>query len=493
MFKPILSKKLPNYMFSYQTKQKTNDIVYSFISLQKPIKSLLNATRNSKAKNVLAEIRSIDEIDNFNDKFISIKGKKSNFVLNIEDDGVVKIREKNAQTGRNIRLLQIKRQEIINAKGFGKNLNSVEKFLNDFYELMDFPLLTLKRKFSSKNISTVISQLGPKGVLTGQNAVTIKEIEELFKNIHQKLDSIGSLSTRNKIKNGYKKGAEIGQHGSKQLRFPNVGVFKEDFLINSITDKRSERHLVIRILPNNNKEPKNIIINSKGVVYKSKALSRTAKYGENAEFYSPEELDNYSFKSNLLTLKDELVKYNEYLTQKIEGLIDYQTRYSTSEKGSINELSMTLLKDIKQNFDILREKMAKIKTSEIKDMARKALSISTKVSSPAITFRNLKNFPNDLQVSFPILKDKKCARINILGYKDNIRHSYIVEDDALVKCNITNPKRGYRTDAKTYYYSNEEIEKSGLETCLNVLNSKLKKIVEHISLGQGWYKSKIIE
>lgn len=493
MFKPILSKKLPNYVFSYQTKRNTDDVVYAFKSLQKPIKSLLNATKNSKAKNVLAELKSIDGIDNFNDKFISVKGNKSNFVLSIEDDDVIKIREKNAQTGKNLRLLQIKKHEIITASGFSKDLNSVETFLNNFFDLMDLQLLNLKRKFCSKNISNVVTQLGPKGILTGENAKVVNEIEQLFKSVHEKIDSIGSLSTRNKIKNGYKSGYEIGQHGSKQLRFPKAGVFSEDFIVNSITDKRSQRHLVIRVLPNDGKDAKNIIINSKGVVYKSKALSRTARFGEGAEFYSPEELANYSFKRNLLTLKDELTKYNDYLSERINGLTDFQTRYSTSEKGSINKHSMNLLNDIKQNFDILRVSIAKLKVTKYKDLARKALNISTKVSSPAITFRNLKNFPNDLQVSFPVLKNKNCARINILGHNDKIRSSYLVEGDALVKCNITNPKRGYRTDAKTYYYSNEEIENSGLNNCLIILNSRLKKIAELVTSGKGWYNDRIID
>ena len=98
------------------------------------------------------------------------------------------------------------------------------------------------------------------------------------------------------------------------------------------------------------------------------------------------------------------------------------------------------------------------------------------MSSPTLIFKNMSLTGEEIHLAFPKLHGKVCTKILVISQNGDIKNSWFIEDDKLVKFNASNQRRSKRSDTITHYYSKEEIDNSGLKEVLERLKSRLSTI-----------------
>lgn len=472
------------FNISYNVRRQANDIVSAFHAVKQPIETILNSKNKSKINKVLGEINQKTGVSELSQESISFVDGNRKITLFSQNPFSFRLSEQNIKTHKVEKDLFINNSNLVDAKGFEKNTNSVEKFLNDVCNILDFPLLKLRQMFKNDNFVNFLETFAQRAKLSKQNLETANEIISLFSKIDANIMSISNPVSRSTVKNGYHL-IKTGVRGSKQLTFTNIN--GNEYTVNVLNDHVSKTNLVIRI-SNAQNITDNIIIEPDGRVLKSKKINRKCIIGDKPEYYSQKELDAPEMKKYLLTVKDELEKYNEYIIEKINLRNTIKAKYSTGDTGVIDKQSIKLIKNLQKQYEFLRNKIHSLKDIERKNAAKNKLAIQTASGSPSILFKNAGPYEEDIHLSFPIINGKPSVKIISLSYHGNVRENFFIQDSKLVKFEAKNTSRSKRTDTEFNYYSQEEIESSKLKVYLHALEKRLSEITNIISKGAGWYR-----
>lgn len=462
--------KLPNIPYEVQ---RQSSVIISAVKAVNPDLQKLASTQEAygakKALGMLKQAASLESVENNSIKFL-LDGKKTEISLPNPFTIIFRQTDKENQCTKEV---EISQNTIQKAKGFSEKKEGIIEFLTSMFEELDFPLLQLRRKLGSKNMRPLLDRLTPKAVLNEKDATQVSEIRTLFNEIHALLDSIKNQVTKSKIKYGYENIRKDGKR-PKEFEFTNIEGSRQNFSINTVIDRNSQKYLVIRIGNDVDKQV-NYIIDSENHVLKEMNLSRVLKIGDQTIYYSQEELNFPSVSSNLSILKSELEKYKAYLQKQISRQVQFKEQYSTGEVGSFSPESLKLIEEVKELFNACKTRILKIKEKSRKDAFKEQHQIFTIVSSPSLIFKYITENNEHIALSFPVMKDKQYTKLILLRGKE-IKESLFVEGDKLIKFNAKDISRSHRHDIKTNYHSQEEIDNCGLEKYLELVKERLLSI-----------------
>lgn len=469
------------------TRTDVQDIVGAINNVKQPLQELLSIKNQSQLKKTLEEIRKTTGLNEILCDTLSIKKGDKTIIFSSKDLYSFSISEKNAKTNTIDKNLVITGRSIEEAKGFENDTQAISNFLSKICEVFDLPLLKLRQMLKSNSFINFFETFSKRPTLSTENIAVVEEIKNIFQKIYKNLESVENVPTRSHIKNGYTN-VKKGTHGTRRLEFEKIGNNKENFSLNILVDRTGKQNVVIRVTDESN-ATKNIIVEPDGKVLKFKNIGRKCDLSEGMppQYYSQKELDSIDITEHLTTLKDELENYNNYIIKRIEQYNIFNAKSRTTSIGIIDDRAKKFIKEIQSKYDVLKAAMYKLKSAELKNKAKKKLSIYSKAGSPCFIFKELTPYNEDILISFPIIKGKSSTKILILGHNNKIKKSLFVQDDKLVKFNATSIGRSKRTEHNFNYHSQAEIEESGLNKYLKIINQRLDEIIEKISKGKGWY------
>ncbi len=447
---------------SYPVLQHSQQILSALNNVAPDLQKL---SGSKKAVSAITEKTGIELIQ----KGLKIKSDNKTISLSTPDKFTLLIKIQDALS-KEIKEMQIQNSMVKLIKGFNSKKEDISGLLSNILECVDFPILKLRKFFMQENVTSLIEKLSPKAAIDTKCSELANDIKTLFEEIHAKLGSVKHPSTRQKVQYGYSS-IKQGLLKSQQIEFTQIGIPKADYMVNIVKDKKNIEHLVIKVEDN-----EYIMIRPDGTVLKDGNLNRIYNTGKPTAFYSQKELDIWAFKDKLTTLRDELLKYKEYLQNNIQERNEVKEFYSTSDIGTLDTQTLKLLKDVTKLYSACKSKILKIKDAPRKEAFKKKYRIETVMSSPTLIFKNMSLTGEEIHLAFPKLHGKVCTKILVISQNGDIKNSWFIEDDKLVKFNASNQRRSKRSDTITHYYSKEEIDNSGLKEVLERLKSRLSTI-----------------
>lgn len=313
-----------------------------------------------------------------------------------------------------------------------------------------------------------------RGKVTPEQKTVVEGIVSLFTSAHEKILGVKNMALRSKLKNGYGEVLEKGVAGSKELRFVGIGADGANVSVNML-NYQYEKNLIVKMTTKDGAE-KYFIVNPMGEVIKEPPLMlKFGKQKNNAdnvvEYYSQADLETFNMQEFLLPLYTELKKYNKYIDSGIEAMAARRVRYSTVEDiGSLLDVRPTI-DAIEKNY--LNYKKGVV-TLSVKSRHKIADQLGFDViNRPCLIMRGVGENVEDLCLSFPVFEGQKGFKIQVLGEKDIVTKTFYIMNDKLMKFEsdkILSKKHGGR---KVYYYSKEEVEKSGVREYLKIVDAKL--------------------
>lgn len=466
----------------YRQRQSASGIISAFNSVKTPIRTILDSGNKTKIKTALGEISAQTGMTDIASDSVSFVDGTRKIILSSENPYSMRLAEQN-NSGIE-RDLFISNNGSAEAKGF-ESKTAVENFIGEVCEMLDFPLLKLRRMFGNDNFVKFLETFSQRAVLSPKNMETANEIIALFAKVDKNIMSIENQVSRSTVKNGYPS-IKTGVRGSKQLTFTDLN--GRDYTVNVLANHQSQTNLVVRVADKENNTT-NIIIEPDGRVLKSKKINRKCIIGDKPEYYSQKELDAPEIREHLLTLKSELEKYDEYILERIEGRNQFKAKNTTTSAGMISKGSKKIIDDIYNKYLVMRKALLVLKDAERKNLAKSKLGVETfSGQNQAILYRNAGPYEEDIHMSFPTVNGKPSVKMLVLGYQGRVRESFFIQDGKLVKFDANNTSRSKRKDTIFNYHSQEEIDASKLNVYLEAMQKRLTDIVAEISKGAGWYR-----
>ena len=340
------------------------------------------------------------------------------------------------------------------------------------------------RTKKNKTIKTE-KQQEPHGLLNEQDIELVNDITQNFSLVHEKLKSVKNSVTRNLIKNGY---SDIlkGVAGSKVLEFKTNHPYIKTISVNFIND-HYKRNLVIKT--NEYGAPDRIIvITPENEVFKSIPTS-ILRDSENRKsrtpftFYSQEEIDSTNFKMILKLLQENLSKYLEFVDGKINNLNDFKKYHSNTQIGSVEEYR-GIINDIYENLKLF---VTRIKTAfpDVNSKARFKKINDTEVvtyqgNPTKIYLRDITPDRKTIQIKFAKAKGNDTVQILVVN-NDTIEKTYHIIDGKMVKFDAKWLGMKPHYDRNIYYYTQDEIARSGLGEILDIIQRHIKKVNDKMS------------
>lgn len=123
-------------------------------------------------------------------------------------------------------------------------------------------------------------------------------------------------------------------------------------------------------------------------------------------------------------------------------------------------------------------------TNRIKNMSesKEKFNLESKQGQPSLIFRKAAPQKEHLFISFPVINNERCTKILLLDKNDEIKKSFLIQGEKLVKFDAKNIHRSARNDTVFYYHSQSEIDNSALADYLKTIDTKLSKIMRAINL-----------
>ena len=311
-----------------------------------------------------------------------------------------------------------------------------------------------------------------KGILKKEDFAFVSELRDSYGEIFKNLHSIKNNVTRTKIKNGYGDTLAKGSAGSRALNFIGIGSDAENLSINMFS-YQAKPHLILT-----DTGGKLYIINPRGQVMKNPPLvmSRaavSAGSSNKVEYYTHEEIGSLDLPRKFALLKVELARYNEYILSKISALNARKERFSTPENVGSLTAERNLIYSIAANYNRFKQNFHSISIPRRKPLLS-ALGFETKRGNPAILMRNVGENAESLHVSFPKFDGKRGLKIQVLGENDTVSRVFYILDDKLVKFDAGGDIHARKhVDRKVHYYSQEEVESSGVKDYLKPIEERL--------------------
>lgn len=455
---------------------QTSDIMSAINSIKPKIQGLVASSQDVYGgKKALAEITKISGITPLENGAFRIKINNKTIEISLPDTFSLILRQLKGIDGEIEKEIKYSNRAITDAKGFDTEKDNIVSFIKETLAELDFPILKLRRSVVSKDFQTILDRIKPPASLNAKQISQIEEIKGLFEEIHSLIDTIKHPVAKTNIKYGYNK---IIKKGKRPQEFEFLSTLSNEGTcsVNRLTDRQHNNFLVLKINNSVNNHPIYYFINENNQVLKEMNLSRVVKIGERNTYYTQNELELPTVNIHFTEILDNLKKYKTYLKTEIEKYRAKQLQYSTTEIGTIKPDWMKLINEVEELFKACKAKMLKIKDMPRKQAFKEKYGIDTIMSSPCLIFRKINDTCENIVLSFPVMKGKKCTKIIITGQNDNIKKSLFVEEDKLVKFQATSLGRSSRNDTVKNYHSQEEIENSGLANYLQIAKTRLEAI-----------------
>ena len=168
----------------------------------------------------------------------------------------------------------------------------------------------------------------------------------------------------------------------------------------------------------------------------------------------------------------------------------YHEYFSLDKNVASTERFNEIIKDIFDQFQQYRTKIMKlIPNKKNRDKFKIANGISTERYTSSINFLNLSPAKNNLRLSFPTIPNNTATQIlEMRG--DNVEKSFYIIDNKLLKINLrTKYDRFIHYGRKMYFYDNEYVEKSNLNTYLEIIQKKLHEVNTNLNTLEAPPKS----
>jgi hypothetical protein len=323
-----------------------------------------------------------------------------------------------------------------------------------------------------------------KGVLDEFDVKNISEIKDLFELAHSSIKMIAkSCNTRNAVKNGYSK-LKKGVAGSRILEFSNIGEKGEDISINVRLDHGKTRKAIIII------DGEQYVINPKGEIEKNPSLrfireTSVRPKGEKIEYFTQKEIDGLGIKNQIYALKSELKKYIDYIMSRSKEINAIRYKKADNVSGSVLKYQGTI-DSITENFKFFKSSINKLSYNAIdKDIFRIYNKIKTFHSLNSIMFKEATPDGRSLFLIYSKFKRKPAMKIFVMDYGNKrIDKSFVIYENKLAKFTpkkVTERPKNYNHDF--HYYTQEEIDNSGLDYYLNIIEKRLEELNSNLRDG----------
>lgn len=465
------SIKAANNMASV-VSTKSRDILYALDSINPDLKQLNECGYVYGAKKVIKSLKKLTNLDCITKDGVIFKSGEKKVRFEVPDRATLIIEE--SDNKNNIKNVQIKYDRLVQANGFSSTSAELEKFLTEIFDKFDFVFLQIRKFFARKDIAQILEKFMPRAVLKNSNEKIVNDIKMLFIEIQEKIASIKNPSSRTKIKNGYKT-IKTGTHGSKQINFEKIGNSCEDYTVNRLVGRDGEEYLFIKIKEENN-IPQCLFVRTNGEVLKELNFSRVLKVGDRKTYYTQRELDSVLLGMRLETLRDELIKYKQYIEERIKIHENIKKHSTTEDIGTLDTNSINLINTVKKLCETCKLRIKNIKEADRKKAFKQKYKIDTVMASPTLILRDITPANESILISFPVMEGKTCTKIIVLGQNDKIKKSIFIRDDKMLKFRATSLGRSKRKDTATNYHSQQEINDSGLNDYLLLLKARLESV-----------------
>lgn len=115
-----------------------------------------------------------------------------------------------------------------------------------------------------------------------------------------------------------------------------------------------------------------------------------------------------------------------------------------------------------------------------------AVGFETKQGNPSILMRNVGENRENLHLSFPTFNNKRGIKIQVLGKNDNVENVFYVIDGKMVKFNANKGIHSRQhQDRNILFYSQAEIDNSGVERYLAIVNDRMVFAVQELNNIKG--------
>jgi hypothetical protein len=442
------------------------------------LQRLRHSERSKTAQNLLRQLKETLSMSFWKDGLSFDIGESRIKVLS-PDEKTLRIKEQAISNRRHFKDIEINDRRAQYLKGCDETSENASKFIDEVTDKLDFPLLQIRKFFNRPEVCAILEKLTPKPVLKGENVELVNSIRTLFSEIQSKFGTFGTSYLRTKVRYGYPN-IKVGNKNSGQIDFKAIGAFNEEFSVNMIKDRRGELFTIIRVF-GKDKEPQNILINTRNQALKAKNLSRVYNLGEGSTYYSQEEINAYSFGSRLGALKRELEKYNEYLQEGISSNASVKSKFVTTTIGEIPREKVEDIEFLRKCFFACKAKMLKIKDKARKDKFKQRYKMDTIMSSPCLIFHEITPKNGSLHLSFPDMKKGNAVKIIEIKQNGNIGKSFFIQNNRLVKFEAKDLGLSKRQDTVDNFYTQEEIDNSGVYEFIELLKDRLGYIFESLN------------
>ena len=346
---------------------------------------------------------------------------------------------------------------------------------------------------ASKNISFAGNciPLSSKGTLGDFNMNILNEIRDLFEYAHSTIKSIAkSCNTRSTIKNGYNN-LKKGIAGSRILEFKNIGQNGEDIAVNLRIDHGKYPKTIIFI------DEKQLVINRDKKKKKNSSMRFTHKANkreknEILDYFSQKEIDSLDIYKHLFALKKELKKYIDYILLRQKDINEIREKKADNIPGNLTTLS-DKIKKIDTEFQYFKSHINKLSYNSLdKDIFRIYNKIKTFHAQNSIMFKDATNDGRSIFLGYSKINRKKAMKIFLMDYNNkNVDKSFVIYENKLAKFNPkTVNKKPSHLDYDFHYYTQEEIDNSGLEKYMDTILEKFKEVNDNLQRGIEERKNK---
>lgn len=332
-----------------------------------------------------------------------------------------------------------------------------------------------------------------KGALDEYNMKLISDIRELFETAHSSIKSVAkSCNTRSSIKNGYP-GLKKGVAGSRILEFSQIGVNKEDISVNLRLDHGKTRKTVIII------GDEQFVINPKGQIEKNPTMKfirgkNDRPKGDTIQYYSQEEIDKLGNEQQFYALKTALQKYIDYINSRANEIFQIREKKADNIPGVLDDYS-ELIASVTDKFKYFKSSINKLSYNALdKDIFRIVNKIKTFHSQNSVLLKNASPDGRSLFLGYSKINKKPAMKIYLMDYGNKkVDKSYLIYDNKLAKFEpkFTNDRPNHY-DYDFHYYTQDDINKSGLRDYLEVIDKKLDEVTGNLAHGIEERKSKTI-
>lgn len=327
-----------------------------------------------------------------------------------------------------------------------------------------------------------------KGSLNSFDNSIVSEIKDLFELAHSSIKAVAkSCNTRSSIKNGYSS-LKKGVAGSRILEFSKIGEKGEDISINVRIDRGSKskttKKAIIII------DDTQLVINPKGQIEKNPSMrfirdnSGRGK-GEVVQYYTQEEIDRLNPARYFYVLKKELNKYIEYINSRCKEINAIRELKAKNTEGNVKKY-LGLIEEVNKEFQYFKTHINKLSEKSLdKDVFRIVNKIKTFTSQNSIMFKNALSDGRSLYLLYSKINKKPAMKILLMDYSNkNVDESFVIYNNKLAKFKPKKPNsKPSHLDYDFHYYTQEEIDKSGLKHYLTLTLQKLQSVNENLANG----------